>query len=305
MHLTRRTAVIGLALFATGPARAAFDLGPEQPGRLHTGRNEAAIALIPKDFPFVTPGSLTVGIHPNNPPISTYATDARTIVGFDPDLITVLAESLGLKPELVPVAWADWPLGLVSKKFDAVISNVTVTEQRKEKFDFSTYRKDEIGWYVPVNSPITSIKEPKDAAGLRVITDSGTNQEKIVLEWNRLNVAAGLKPMEIQYYDDDAATTLTLVSGRADAILSVNASRAYKAAVDGKTRLVGTISGGWPRTAEIAVTTRKDSGLADALTAAVNGLIANGTYAKLLDRWSLGSEAIEKSQTNPPGLPKT
>jgi polar amino acid transport system substrate-binding protein len=111
--------------------------------------------------------------------------------------------------------------------------------------------------------------------------------------------------MEIQYYDDDAATTLTLVSGRADAILSVNASRAYKAAVDGKTRLVGTISGGWPRTAEIAVTTRKDSGLADALTAAVNGLIASGTYTKLLDRWSLGSEAIEKSQTNPPGLPRS
>jgi polar amino acid transport system substrate-binding protein len=32
-------------------------------------------------------------------------------------------------------------------------------------------------------------------------------------------------------------------------------------------------------------------------------LIANGSYTKLLDRWSLGSEAIVKSQTNPPGLP--
>jgi polar amino acid transport system substrate-binding protein len=255
MSLTRRTVCFGfVTFFGLGSARAFdFDLGPEQPGRLHTDRNEGAVRLIPKDFKFVTPGSLTVGIHPNNPPISTYATDARTIVGFDPDLIVLLAESLGLKPELVPVAWADWPFGLVSGKFDAVISNVTVTEQRKEKFDFSTYRQDQIGWYVPISSPIKSIKEPKDVAGLRVTNNSGTNQEKIV---NRLNVAAGLKLIEIQYYDDDVATTLTLVSGRADAILSVNASRAYKAAVDGKTRLVGTISGGWPRTAEIAVTTR-------------------------------------------------
>nr|WP_294517474.1 hypothetical protein [uncultured Rhodopila sp.] len=52
------------------------------------------------------------------------------------------------------------------------------------------------------------------------------------------------------------------------------------------------------------MTTRKGSGLADALTDAVNGLIANGAHAKLLDRWSLGSDAIEKSRTNPPGLPQ-
>jgi polar amino acid transport system substrate-binding protein len=38
----------------------------------------------------------------------------------------------------VSIAWADWPLGLTSGKFDAVISNVTVTEERKLKFDFST-----------------------------------------------------------------------------------------------------------------------------------------------------------------------
>ncbi len=90
MFLTRRSAVTGPALFATMSARA-FDRGLEQPGRLHTSRNDAAIALIPRGFPFVTPGSLTVGIHPNNPPISTYATDARTSVGFDPDLITLTA----------------------------------------------------------------------------------------------------------------------------------------------------------------------------------------------------------------------
>jgi polar amino acid transport system substrate-binding protein len=311
MIVTRRAAGLGLAAIAagftfTGKARATtVDLGPEQPQRLHTVRNEAAIALIPKNFKFVTPGSLTIGIHPNNPPISTYATDARTIVGFDPDLIILLAESLGLQADLVTTAWADWPLGLVSGRFDGVISNVTVTEQRKEKFDFSTYRRDELGWYVKTDSTITAIKEPKDAAGLRVITDSGTNQEKILLEWNRLNVAAGLKPIEIQYYDDDAATTLTLLAGRADAILSVNASRAYKSALDGKTKLVGTISGGWPVTAEIAVTTRKDSGLAAALTEAVNGLIRNGSYTRLLEHWNLAAEGIEVSHTNPPGLPRS
>jgi polar amino acid transport system substrate-binding protein len=253
----------------------------------------------------VQAGTLTVGIHPGSPPISTYATDAKTIVGFDADLVQLIGESLGLKPTLVATAWANWPLGLQSGQFDAVVSNVTVTEERKEKFDFSTYRKDVVGFYVPTKSRITSIREPKDIAGLRVITDSGTNQEKILLEWDRENVAKGLKPIQVQYYTDDAVESLTLEAGRADVIFSVNSSRAYKAALDGKTRLVGTVSGGWPLTAEIAVTTRKGSGLAAPVTAALNGLIANGAYAKLLAHWNLSAEAIDRSLTNPPGLPRS
>jgi polar amino acid transport system substrate-binding protein len=299
-------AIVSLFVSAGAGVHAApIDLSPEQPGRLHTVRNEQAIALLPKGFPFVQAGTLTVGIHPGSPPISTYATDAKTIVGFDADLVQLIGESLGLKPTLVATAWANWPLGLQSGQFDAVVSNVTVTEERKEKFDFSTYRKDVVGFYVPTNSRITSIREPKDIAGLRVITDSGTNQEKILLEWDRENVAKGLKPIQVQYYTDDAVESLTLEAGRADVIFSVNSSRAYKAALDGKTRLVGTVSGGWPLTAEIAVTTRKGSGLAAPVTAALNGLIANGAYAKLLAHWNLSAEAIDRSLTNPPGLPRS
>jgi polar amino acid transport system substrate-binding protein len=79
---------------------------------------------------------------------------------------------------------------------------------------------------------------------------------------------------------------------------------AYEA-LDGKTRLVGVFSGGWPLTAEIAVATRKGSGLAEAVTAALNAQIANGNYTKTLDRWGLASEAVAESRTNPPGLPKS
>ena len=39
-------------------------------------------------------------------------------------------QKLGLKLDLQPIAWADWPLGLSSGKYDPVISNVGVTEQR-------------------------------------------------------------------------------------------------------------------------------------------------------------------------------
>ena len=71
-----------------------------------------------------------------------------------------------------------------------------------------------------------------------------------------------------------------------------------------QTRVVGTVNAGWPLKSDVAITTRKGSGLANALTIATNGLIRNGKYAQTLARWSLGEEALPKSETNPPGLPK-
>jgi polar amino acid transport system substrate-binding protein len=296
-----------LALAAAGVASAVqtFDLGPQQPGRIRAAPDTAVIEAIPQNFAFAEKDTITIGIVPALPPISTYATDAKTVVGFDPDLSQLVADGLGRKLKLVTLAWPDWPLALQSGKVDAVISNVTVTEERKEKFDFSTYRRDELGFYVKSNSAIRAIREPKDVAGLRIITDAGTNQEKVLLEWDKENVAHGLKPVTVQYYDDDAVRIVALQSGRADAVFSVNAVLAYQAAVQDKTRLVGTVSGGWPRTAEVAITTRKGSGLAAPLTQLLNDLIQDGKYRQVLDRWNLGSEAIERAATNPPGLPKT
>jgi polar amino acid transport system substrate-binding protein len=282
-----------------------FNLSPDTSNRIRAEKDEAAIKAIAPNFKFVNPGKFTVAINPWDPPIATYATDAKTVVGADPDIAQLLADSLGLQLELVPVAWEDWPLGVSSGKYDAVISNVTVTEERKLKFDFSTYRRDVLGFYVKADSKITSIKEPKDVAGLKVITGAGTNQEKIILEWDRQNVAAGLKPIEVQYYDDRAAADLALQSGRADVEFNPNATQAYKAAINGTRKLVGTVSGGWPLTAEIAVTTKKGAGLADAVTLALNDLIKNGKYGEVLKRWSLTAEAVDQSKTNPAGLPKS
>ena len=301
-----RAAAIGALLAPTALYALTPDLSPEQKGRLRAEKVPAAIAAISKDHKFVTDGVLTVATSPFELPLDALATDTKTPIGNEPDIAQLIADSLGLKLEIVPVAWPDWPLGLVSGKFDAVISNVTVTEARKEKFDFSTYRVDALGFYVKAdNDKIKAITEPKDVAGLKVIVSSGTNQEQILLNWVRKNKEAGLPPTEIQYYDDSAVRHLALESGRADADLEPNATEAFYALQNGKTRLVGVVNGGWPLSAEIAVATKKGGGLADAITIALNEQIKNGAYAKVLEHWGLVSEGVPASRTNPPGLPKS
>lgn len=299
------------ALFAVlaplSPAHAAdpaFDLSAAQPGRAHAAANPAAVAAIPADFGFANPGFLTVAVAPGGHPLADYADDNRTIIGADPDIAALIAESLGLKLQLVAVAWPDWPLGLASGKYDAVISNVGVTEERKEKFDFSTYRQGLHGFFVGIDSPVTSIPEPKDIAGLRVVVGAGTNQERILLEWNRQNEAAGLAPAVFQYFDDDAQAFLAIASGRADVIVQPHAKLVFVASRDRQLRKVGTLSAGWPQVSDVGVTTRRGSGLAQPVSIALNALIADGTYAATLARWHLQDEALPESRVNPPGLPR-
>lgn len=297
--------VAGLLAFSPLSAEESpFDLSPEQPGREHVTANPEAVAAIPAGFPFANPGKFTVASTLSAPPQSTYATDTHTPVGADIDIALLIAESLNLELEVVPTAWADWPLALASGKVDAVISNVGVTEERKEKFDFSTYRQGLHGFFVHQDSKVEKIEEPKDIAGLTIIVGIGTNQERILNKWNDENVAAGLAPATLVYYDDDATKLLALRAKRADVIVQPHAQLVYIALRDGDFRKVGTLSAGWPERSDVAVTTRKDAGIAAPITIALNALIKDGIYKRTLDRWHIGDEALEESRVNPPGLPK-
>lgn len=266
---------------------------------------EAVAALEASGFSPVEAGKLTVAHGAFTPPISFLAEDDnKTLLGADPDVAQLVADGLGLEYHPQNVAWADWPLGVQSGKYDAVVSNVTVTEERKDLFDFATYRNDVVAFAVKKDSKISKIEKAADVAGLKVVVGSGTNQEKILLSWFEENKQNGLPTGEAVYYDDTAAATLALASGRVDAIFQPNATNAYNAAATGESKIVGRVNGGYPETAEIGFTTAKSNGLIEAVHIVLNSVIQSGEYKKVLERWALTDEAIAESRVNPPGLPR-
>lgn len=270
---------------------------------IRTPKNEEVIKLIPTDFKFINPGKLTVAVAGlNSPPLYLFSSDNKTLIGSEVDMARIIADTLGLELEVIPTSWEDWPLGVISGKYDAAISNITVTKARKEKFDFATYREDSLGFYVKKDSPIESIKEPKDIAGLKIVVGSGTNQEAILLAWDAENRAKGLEPFTPVYSRDDAASTLALQSGRADATFGPYVMGAFKASLKGDTKLVGQVNGGWPIAANIGVTLKKGNGLVVPIQAAINSTIENGTYAEVLTRWGEINEQVARSEINPKGL---
>lgn len=221
-----RTRIVALALGAlSAGAQAKIDLrANEQP--LPVTVDNAAIARIPASYRFVEPGTLTVAISAlNSPPLALLASDNRTRIGSDPDIARLLAGSLGLKLKLVPTAWEDWPLGITSGRYDVALVNIAVTEQRKEKFDFATYRVDSLAFSVKSTSAIEKISGAADLSGRKVIVGSGTNQERILLGWNGENEAAGRQLALPIYLTDDASGNLYIQSGRADVFFGPQSDR--------------------------------------------------------------------------------
>jgi len=266
---------------------------------------DAVAALKASGFTPIEPGKLTVAVGAFTPPLS-YVPERETLPsGTEPNIGSLIAEGLGLEYNPVVVAWADWPLGIQSGKYDLITANVTVTEERKELYDFASYRQDLLGFAVRADSSIAKIETADDISGLKIVVGSGTNQEKVLLSWNQELSAAGKTPADLQYYDDNAAAALALLSGRVDATFGPNATAAWAARDTGETKVVGVVPGGYPLQADIAAGTKKGNGLVEPVQIVLNDLIANGKYAEVLKAWNLDSEGISTSQINPPGLPKS
>ncbi|MBD0736018.1 transporter substrate-binding domain-containing protein [Streptomyces sp. CBMA29] len=244
-----------------------------------------------------------------SPPIGYVGADQKTITGSEPDLGRLIAAVLGLKPVLSNATWDNLFVGIDSGKTDVGFSNITDTEQRKEKYDFASYRQDNLGFEVKKSDTWNFDGTYRSLAGKTVAVGAGTNQEKILLTWQSELKADG-KKLTIKYFQDSNSTYLALGSGRIDAYFAPNPSIAYHgtqtAGSPNATRGAGKFSGaGASLQGLICATAKKDSGLAKPLADAINHLIKNGQYAQWLAAWNLANEAVPASLVNPPGLPLT
>jgi polar amino acid transport system substrate-binding protein len=282
---------------SSGAPAVQVDTNPQQAGRVHTTEDPAAAALLPAGV--ADDGKLTVGVVGNGePPLAFLAEDNSTVVGSEVDVASLVAESLGLQLDLRNISWEQWPLSLQSGDIEAVFSNVGVNAQRLQLFDFATYRQG-IMAFTAVDGSGLSIKEPKDIAGLTIAVGSGTNQERILLDWNKQNQAAGLAPATLDYYANAADALLALQSGRVDSYLGPNPNAVYQQS-KGSVAIVGTVNAGWPNTTYVAATVLKGTGLVDAVEAALQHAFDDGSYAKTLARWGLSDEAVDAPVVNPP-----
>jgi polar amino acid transport system substrate-binding protein len=301
------------AATTTGAADGTVTVGQLSNGAAkQTGLKVSEVKSISAELPksVKSSGKLEIGIGAlpaGFAPLAYVGSDQKTLTGAEPDFGRLVAAVLGLKPELKNFTWENLFVGIDSGKVNVAFSNVTDTEERKKKYEFASYRKDNLGFEVLKAGKWNFDGNYENLAGKTVSVGAGTNQEKILLEWKKKLESEG-KKLTVKYYPDRNGTYLALNSGKIDSFFGPNPGIAYhitqSASTPNPTRNAGTYSGaGASLQGLIAATAKKDSGLAKPLADAINYLIKNGQYAKWLAAWNLSNEAVATSEVNPPGLP--
>ncbi|MFD6313370.1 ABC transporter substrate-binding protein, partial [Streptomyces nigra] len=323
-HVTRRallrgiTAATAAATLATGLTACGGDsdaatttsdaAGTVTVGRLSNGAAKETTlkvsevksisAKLPADLR--KSGRLVIGsgtLPSGSPPLGFVGSDQKTLTGSEIDLARLVAAVFGLKPEVKRFTWENLFVGIDSGKVDVGFSNITDTEERKRKYEFASYRKDDLAFEAPKDSKFRFDGDYRTLAGTTVSVGAGTNQERILLEWkNRLEKEG--KKLTVKYFQETNSTYLALSSGKIDAYFGPSPNLSYHvtqtSGTPQATRIAGQFSGaGATLQGLIAATAKKDSGLAEPLAEAINHLIDNGQYAKWLAAWNLSGEAVE------------
>lgn len=256
-------------------------------------KDEAVAALLPQSV--TEDGKLTVGMDTSSAPAEYLASDGKTPIGYDVDLTNAIAAVLGLQPQIVPSMF-DSIIAGVGAKYDVGISAFTVTADREQSVDFVTYFQSGMAFLVRTGNP-TNVN-PDDLCGRKVAVGTGGAQEAEVTKISEQCVADGKKPVDMGSYKRATDVTTAVITGKDEALYTDSSMAGYVVQqTGGQLERVGKDYSIAPE----GIAVRKgDSATCEALQKAVQKLIDDGTYKKILDNWGVyESGAIKQSQINP------
>lgn len=227
---------------------------------------------------------LVVGSSATYPPFA-YETPSRQIVGFDVDVIQAVAQKAGLTVRIVNTPFTGVFASLDNGDLDLVISGVTITDRRRQSYDFTApYFEARQLIAVPAASPVRTLQ---DLAGRKVGVVTGSTADDVASR------TFGKTSPNIRRFDTTPLIVAELVAGGVDAAIGDNGVIAYR--VQEHKGLKTVDDPAFPREYFGIVVKKGNTALRDRLNAGLAAIVADGTYARLYRTWF---------KTEPPVLPK-
>ena len=208
----------------------------------------------------------------------------NNMTGFEPDLMKAVAKEAGMNIQLVNVEWAGLFGGLITRKFDMVISSVTVLEERKERMAFSNpYLKSGLALVIR-----------KDKEGINSFADAKKNDFLIGAQvgttaYFSLEKDPSIRKKGYQMYGHAVAD---LINGKIDAVLGESTGTLFyqnqNKPVFEKIKMVGEIM---TNEHYAIVFHKEDTELKTQINAALKKVLKNGIVSRLHKKWDLGQAA--------------
>ncbi|MET8702787.1 ABC transporter substrate-binding protein [Kitasatospora sp. NPDC004723] len=259
-------------------------------------KSDTAAALLPADIRAA--GTVKFGSSIGAPPSSFYADQAsKKAAGLDVDFADAVAKLLGLSVQREDAAFETILPALGSGKYDVGTGNFGVTTARLKTIDFVTYIDDGQGFAVKKdNTSIQPVTDLVQLCGLTVGTSAGTTFETTLNAKKNVCTDAGKQPYEVKAFSDNGALLTSLQQGRVDIEMSTINGLRYQASQEASgTRFLGEF-----HRLDVGFAFKKGSPLTAAFQAAVNELIKDGTYERILKKWGVTDSAVKESLISPP-----
>ncbi len=184
-------------------------------------------------------GTLTVAADASYPPNESFASDGKTVIGMDPDLLKAIGAVMGLKVNVVNATFDSIIPGLAAGKYDIGASSFTDTKAREKTVDFVDYFVAGESFFTKTSGGV-SIKTIADICGHTVAVEKATTEEADATAQGGKCKAAGKPGVTVLTFPDQNGANLALVSGRAQLGFADTPPAAYQVKKsNGQFKLVG------------------------------------------------------------------
>ncbi|ADG87060.1 basic amino acid ABC transporter substrate-binding protein [Thermobispora bispora] len=275
----RRVAGIGATALITALMVAACGGGGDT-----TASSPSEAASAAGGVKLVNPGKLTTCTNIPYEPFQFQQGDK--IVGFDVDIVDLVANKLGVQQEIVDIDFAAIKSGaaLNAGKCDVAAAGMTITEERKQNLDFSVpYFDASQALMAKKGSGVTSLDDVK-AKGLKLGAQASTTGLDYVK-------SQGFEPIE---FADSQKQLNGLQAGRVDVIvqdLPVVLTWLKKPEISAEYEMVGSLDTG----EQYGIGLKKgNTELLNVVNEVINQAKADGTYATIYKKW-FGTEPPSNS----------
>ncbi len=253
-------------------------------GRLTTGWAVVAVLAVLAVAPAGAQNrTLVVGSSATYPPFA-YETPAKQIVGFDVDVIQAVAARAGLTVRVVNTPFTGVFAALNNGDLDLIISGVTITDRRRQSYDFTApYFEARQLIAVPASSPVRGLQ---DLTGRKIGVVTGSTADDVASR------TFGKTSPNIRRFDTTPLIIAELVAGGVDAAIGDNGVIAYRVQEHKSLKTVSDPA--FPKEYFGIVVKQGNLALRDRLDTALAAIVADGSYARIYRTWF---------KTDPPVLP--
>ena len=236
-------------------------------------------------------GKLVIATSPNYAP-NEFKDNAGKPIGWAIEVGDAIAAKLGLKAEYQVARFENIIPGIVGGKIDVGESSFTDTVVREKKVDFVNYYVAGIQWA----SATGKVVDPNNACGLKVAVQATTYQDTVeVPAKSAACVKAGKPAIKKVSLDTQDAAANAVALGQADAFSADSPVTLY-----GLVKLKGKLqtAGKTFEAAPYGMAVAKNSGMAKAVQAALQSMVDDGSYGKILNKWGVSDGGLKKITIN-------